>query len=110
LTYIQNGKISSIISFLDNKSKNPFVIEGLIRAIAMLKLIPSREDIEQIIAYGNMEDVAENHRTWIASAAADWTSNSVVCFLNKCVTSDNQQTRRAAKCSLRKEYLEWSIL
>ena len=110
LTYLQNGSIGSITNFLNSNSNTPLFIDGLIRAIAMLKLIPSPEDIEKIIAYGNLENTADNNRTWIASAAAGWTGDGVTCFLNKCVTSDNQQTKKAAEAALNKKYLKWSIL
>ena len=110
LTYLQNGSISSITNFLNSNSNIPLFIDGLIRAIAMLKLIPSQEDIEKIIAFGNLENTDDNNRTWIASAAAGWTGDSVVCFLNECAASDNQQTKKAAEAALNKKYLKWSIL
>jgi len=110
LTYLKNSNIKDIIRFLDCKNNIPLFIDGLIRAVAILKLVPSPEEIEKIITYGNRTTTNDNNRTWIASAAAGWTGGNVETFLNKCSESENQQTKKAAEAALRKRYLKWDIL
>lgn len=110
LTYFKNGSITGVLSFLDSKSDTPLLINGLLRAIALLRLTPSSNDIDQIISYGNKPEIDGNHRTWIASAAAGWHGSSVELFLNRCVISGNPQTKRAAEAALNKKYPKWDIL
>ncbi|PAU75818.1 hypothetical protein CK501_16510 [Halovibrio salipaludis] len=110
LTYFKDGSISNILDFLDSKNGTALFIDGLIRAIAILKLIPSDEDIERIINYGNNPEVNDNNRTWIASASAGWSGSNVEHFLNRCAVSDNPQTKRAAEAALNKKYPKWDIL
>lgn len=110
LTYIKDGSIHSTLDFLDSRNAPPLFVDGLIRAIAILKLTPSDEDIERIISYGNNPEISDNNRTWIASAAAGWNGSNVEEFLSRCATSDNPQTKRAAEAALNKKYLKWNIL
>lgn len=105
LTYLKDGSVNSAVDFLDRKDSIPHLVDGLIRAIAILKLIPSREDIERIINYGNRPGISDNNRTWIASASAGWNGNNVEQFLNRCALCDNPQTKRAAEAALKKTIL-----
>ncbi len=110
LSYVKDGSIKSVLNFLDSKDHAAPFIDGLIRAIAILKLIPSDEDIERIINYGNDPKTSDNNRTWIASAAAGWNGSKVEQFLNRCAASDNPQTKKAAEAALNKQYPKWDIL
>lgn len=110
LTYFKDDSISNALDFLDSKHNIALFIDGLIRAIAILKLIPSDTDIERIINYGNKPEVNDNNRTWIASAAAGWSGRNVEQFLNRCAVSDNPQTKRAAEAALNKKHPKWDIL
>ncbi|PHR01353.1 MAG: hypothetical protein COB29_14755 [Sulfitobacter sp.] len=109
LTYSATNSIHGVTRFI-GKDNNSLFIDGLIRAIAMLKLTPEEKDIHKIISYGSSPDTSDNNRTWIASAAAGWQGNEVECFLNNCIASDNQQTKKAAEAALNNKYLKWSIL
>lgn len=110
LTYFKDGSISHALDFLEGKNSILLFIDGLIRAIAILKLTPSDQDIGRIINYGTKPEVTDNNRTWIASAAAGWSGNNVERFLNRCAVSNNPQTKRAAEAALNKKYPKWDIL
>jgi len=110
LTYIKNGSISNALELLKKKGQNPFLIDGLVRAIAMLKLTPSEDDIEQILNYGNEQRNDDNTRFWVASAAAGWSGKKVEDFLIKTAESGSPQARKAAEAALKKIYPKWDIL
>lgn len=110
LTYFKEGSINSTLDFLENKNDVSLLIDGIMRAIVILKLIPSVDEIERIINYGNLSETSNNNRTWIASAAAGWSGENVEKFLNRFSTSDNPQTKKAAEAALNKKYSKWDIL
>jgi len=110
LTYLKYGSIKRVIFLLNSKKNTPFLIDGLIRAIAILRLVPPEEEIEQIVSYGNSLYASDNSRAWIASAAAGWKGKKVEEFLNQCVLLGNPNTKKAAEAALNKKYLKWDIL
>ncbi len=89
---------------------NSMLLDGAMRATAMLNLIPTDKNIEKIITYGNTLDINDCHRAWIAAASAGWHGTQVDCFLDDSIKSTNQQTKRAATAALKKQYLKWSPL
>jgi HEAT repeat protein len=110
LTYSSTGSIHRIIKYLDSKNYDPLFIDGLIRAIAILKIVPNENDIRRFVNYATSPETSVNNLTWIASAAAGWKGIEVENFLNWCQKSENLQTKRAAEAALNNKYLKWSIL
>jgi HEAT repeat protein len=109
LNLIETGDANSSISVISN-TENKMLIDGMIRAIAMLRLVPHHQHIEAIIDFGNSLDIDDNTRTWIAAASAGWKGKSVDGFLTKSLKSTNQQTKRAALASIESKYLKWNPL
>lgn len=111
LTYSVENSIHSMIKHIEDKNNEPLFIDGILRAIAMLKVIPSEQDINWLISYASSPETHDNNRTWIASASAGWLNNkNVSSFLKGCIESNNQQTKRAAEAALKKKYIKWSVL
>lgn len=110
LTYQKEGNINFVIDLLNSKPEQPLFIDGLIRAIAIAKLAPPQDNIDKLILYGNKSDIGDNHKAWIATAAAGWSGDKVINFLNNCLNSKNEQLKKAAQAALAKKYINWSIL
>jgi len=111
LVYFEKKSIHTMIEIIEDEKNNPLFVDGILRAIAMLKLIPDDNDIDSLILYGNSLKINDNNRTWIASAAAGWlNSKNADDFLQTCIKSNNQQTKKAAEAALNKKYIKWSVL
>ncbi len=111
LTYSATHDIHRVIEHVKGKNSKPLLIDGVLRGIAMLKLIPNKQDIDWLIEFGSSIKAQDNNRTWIASAAAGWLNNkNVDGFLKKCLKSENPQTIKAAEAALNKKYIKWSVL
>lgn len=110
LIYQKEGNINFVIDLLNSKPEQPLFIDGLIRAIAIAKLVPSLDDIDKLILYANQTDTNSNHKAWIATAAAGWSGDKVTNFLNNCLDSKNEQLIKAAQAAIAKKYINWSIL
>jgi HEAT repeat protein len=109
LRLLQADSIKSSIDIVQ-QSKNAMLIDGILRAIAMLRLELDDQSIETIIQYGNRLDINSHSRTWIAAAAPGWPIEKTKRFLEECLRSNNQQTQRAAEAALSKRYVKWSPL
>jgi len=89
-------------------SKRPLT-EGAIRAIAMLRAIPSPSTIQAILDYSSTQKHPEV-RFWVAAAAPGWEARGLKDFLSACLKDPLEDTRRAAAAALEKRYLKWSPL
>lgn len=110
LNYAKKNSCHEALKYIGDTSINPLLIDGILRAIAILRLVPEEKDILKIISYGNSPEASDNNITWISSAAAGWKGDEVDMFLKSCVTSKNPQTKKAAELALKNKYPKWSIL
>jgi len=95
-------------------SENLELADGACRALAMLRVVPSRDVIEVVLVHAERGDLHEakriNPRFWVAAACPGWLDEapSVRPFLQRCLGSRNQQVRRAAELALQGKYARWS--
>lgn len=89
--------------------KNLPLIEGGLRAVAMLRLKLPHHAIGQIIEFASRPE-NEQVRFWVAAAAPGWEGPEVSLFLRSCATAKLEETRKAAEAALQKRYLKWSPL
>lgn len=109
LDLLKNDNINhSIKIFL--RTNNTMLIDGILRAIAMLQFVPEQSNIIKIISYGGNLNQEDNSRVWIAAASPGWPSHITKNFLNECLAAENQQIKRAAEAALKNKYLKWSPL
>jgi HEAT repeat protein len=85
------------------------LVEGGIRAVAMLHLTLTHAAITKLIAFASRPENARV-RFWVAAAAPGWGGPEVEAFLRECLTDEHEDTRRAAEAALKKKYLKWSPL
>jgi HEAT repeat protein len=91
-------------------SNNDMLIEGAFRAVAMLHMIPSQQEIQQIMQYVSQQTPAWGVEFWLAAAAPGWSGAEVDAFLVRAAKSHNQQLQQAAVAAQQKKYLKWSPL
>jgi HEAT repeat protein len=92
------------------RTGNPMLIDGAFRAVAMLRLRPQAEAIEQIVDYVAALPVGHYLRFWVAAAAPGWDHPKVAAFLQSCVDGDREDVRAAASAAQQKKYLTWRPL
>lgn len=88
---------------------NAPVIEGALRAVAMLRLKLDEHVVRIVIQYASKPE-NEARRFWVAAAAAGWRGQDVEDFLHRCSQSGSHETRNAAAAALTGQYLKWRPL
>ena len=92
------------------ESGNASLLSGGVRALAIERVKISRALIEALLVKAS-EPEYEPMRFWLAAAAAGWpSSESLESFLQVSSRSGNTDLKKAARSSLRGEYLSWAIL
>lgn len=108
----------ALIRLSDNREKEVLqilscgkagIIEGSLRAIAMLRLGLSTKAIETVIEHVTKPE-KEQLQFWVAAAAPGWNGPKVQAFLHNCCQSERKETRDAARAALNKKYLRWRPL
>jgi len=95
---------------------NEHLAYGACQAMAMLRLVPPRAMIEQLVEFANRFPLDEsrglNQRLWIAAAAPGWLEHSPAIrpFLDACATSKNPEVKLAAEAALQGKYRNWNPL
>jgi HEAT repeat protein len=95
---------------------NNMLIDGALRAAAMLKMKPDQDSVNAIIAYINQQWPSDPPpsvgapRFWVAVAAAGWNGPAVEAFLRSCLESPRTDVRSAAFAAQQKKYLHVSPL
>jgi HEAT repeat protein len=94
------------------------LMHGAFHAMAMLRLVPTNEQIERIQqaasdpraemeVKGSPTDRTGN-RLWVAIAAAGWPRDLVRPFLEECLAIPDQGLQLAATNSLKGKYTKWA--
>lgn len=91
-------------------SKNAMLIDGSLRAMAMLRMVPDSEAIREILAFVKPLNPTNDLRFWIAAAAPGWTHPSLDGFLATCEASGRVDVAEAAKLARLGKYKKWSPL
>ena len=91
-------------------TNNDMLIEGAFRAVAMLRMIPSQNEIQQIMHYVSQQTPSCGVEFWLAAAAPGWSGPEVDVFLAQASRSHHQQLQQAAVAAQQKKYLKWSPL
>ena len=92
------------------KTGNASLIDGALRAMAMLRMKPSDDDLGTIIDYAEQFPTDDNSRFWIIAACPGWTGERVEKFIDDCSRSSNNEIAQAAKLAADRKYKKWSPL
>ncbi len=91
------------------ETNNLPLVEGGIRAVAMLHLKPTPDAVHCIINYASRPG-NEQVRFWVAAAAPGWAGPEVETFLREGAHDHLADTTEAAEAALQKKYLTWHPL
>jgi len=92
------------------RSGNERLIDGALRAVAMLRLTLDQAAVERIVAFASALPPADGLRFWVAAAAPGWRGPAVEAFLGECVRSPREDVREAAAAAVQGKYRRWSPL
>jgi hypothetical protein len=91
-------------------SKNPMLIDGALRSMAMLRMVPETELMQEILAFVRPLQAADPLRFWVAAAAPGWEHSDLDDFLGACERSGRDDIANAAKLARARKYQKWSPL
>ena len=101
--------VSATLSiWMDNNQTN--LINGGLRALAMLHLIPDDSLIQKLIKLSSLPN-NEALQFWTTAATPGWPPELTKSFLEQSIKSANlDDTKKAAKAALKGKYLNWNPL
>ena len=89
---------------------NEMLIDGALRAMAMLKVVPSDSCIEKIINYVAERELNQGMHVWVLAAAPGWSGTKVEEYLDYCAKSPREEITGAVALARKKKYKKWSPL
>jgi len=99
---------TSIFEIID--TGNAMLIDGALRAMAMLKMVPIDSHIEKIIGYFVKKELNEGIHFWVVAAAPGWSGTKVEEYLDYCAKSSREEITIAIALARKKKYKKWSPL
>ncbi len=90
--------------------RQPMLLDGAFRAMAMLRMVPSSHEVTEIVAYAASLPPSDGLRFWVAAAAPGWRSPEVAAFLQACVESERSDLKEAASLAIAGKYKTWRPL
>ena len=91
-------------------TRNEMLVDGALRAMAMLKMVPSDSHIEKIIDYVSKSEVNEGIHFWVLAAAPGWSEIKVEEYLDYCAKSSREEITNAVALARQKKYKKWNPL
>jgi hypothetical protein len=105
----QASKITTVLSLIELE-RHPMLVDGALRALAMLRLIPNDDEIARILAYGGKLSVNHGNRFWIAAACPGWPRGMVAEFLTETAKSSRTDFQEAVALASSGKYKSWRPL
>lgn len=91
-------------------ARDPALIEGAFRAMAMLRMMPDDASIAAMIDYARRPGPHEEARFWLAAAAPGWRGPLVEAYLDECARAPQENVREAAALARSHKYRKWQPL
>lgn len=92
------------------RSGNERLIDGALRAVAILRMKPSAAEVDAILRFVQSLKLEDGLRFWPAVAAAGWTGKLRDAFLADCSRSPRQDLRDAVARSSQGQYKTWDLV
>lgn len=92
------------------QSRNDMLADGALRAMAMMHMVPSDEQISKIIDFVSALQSDHHLRFWVAAAAPGWEGKEVDEFISQCANSTRSDLCEAAKFAVKGKYRKWQPL
>jgi hypothetical protein len=91
-------------------SGNTMLIDGGLRAMAMVRMVPSDSQISEIIKFVSTYSVDDGMRFWVIAASPGWSGAEVDDYLAECGKSARSEFRKAVDLAINKKYKKWQPL
>jgi hypothetical protein len=102
---------ASAVLRLMRGARDPMLVDGAFRAMAMLRLVPDDAAIAEMLDYAKAAGAGgEERRFWLAAAAPGWRGARVEAFLDECARSSAENVREAAALAKARKYRTWQPL
>ena len=108
LTIDRKNDTSPILKFLN--SGNDMLIDGALRAMAMLRMVPNACDMEKIISHVSEKELNEGIHFWVVAAAPGWSGSKVEEYLDYCEKSPREEITSAVALARKNKYKNWNPL
>lgn len=89
---------------------NEMLIDGALRAMATLKMVPSDGHIKKIINYVAARELNQGIHFWVVAAAPGWSGAKVEEYLDYCAKSPREEITSAVALARKHKYKKWSPL
>lgn len=103
------NKALTVLSLIE-RERHPSLIDGALRAMAMLRLIPDENEIAQILEYANRLTCDDGNRFWIIAACPGWPASQIGKFLNDAMMSSRSDFQEAVSLARVGKYKTWRPL
>jgi hypothetical protein len=90
------------------RQQNEMLTDGAFRAMAMLKMVPRENQIDQILRVVSALPLDHYNRFWPLAAAPGWKGDNVVAFIAECTRSPRSDIQEAAKLAADQKYKKWN--
>ena len=109
LVRLSEDKIATVLQLIDKK-RHPELIDGALRATAMLRLVPDESAISRILDYASHLPVSDGNRFWIIAACPGWPQKMTQRFLEETAKSDRSDFQEAILLARSAKYISWNPL
>jgi hypothetical protein len=110
LSHTGPADVSAVLQLMRG-ARDPMLIDGAFRAMAMLRLVPEDAAIAEMLDYVKaLGAKGEERRFWLAAAAPGWRGARVEAFLDECERSTAAHVREAAALAKERKYRKWQPL
>ena len=92
------------------QSRNEMLADGALRAMAMMHMVPSDDQMSKIIEFVSALERDHHLRFWVAAAAPGWEGKKVDEFIRQCANSTRSDLCEAAKFAAKGQYRKWQPL
>lgn len=109
LVRLSKNKISTVLQFIDQE-RHSSLIDGALRAMAMLRLVPEEKDIARILDYAGSLPVDDGNRFWVIAACPGWPTKVIERFLEDAANSSRSDCQEAVLLAKSGKYKSWNPL
>lgn len=109
LSQSEPSDLSPVLKIL-RASRNPMLVDGAFRAMAMLRLVPESAEMIEIISHVSKLSPNSGLRFWVAAAAPGWRGSEISEFIEDCARSPRPDVQEAASLARLGRYKQWRPL
>ena len=95
---------------LIEQSRHPSLIDGALRAAAMLRLVPNDGEISTILEFASSLPKDDGNRFWILAACPGWPADKISRFLDDVGKSSREDFQEALLLARAGKYKTWRPL